>query len=876
MKKEYLSLVIAILLYSTSVYSQNQASVWLVGERSGLKFFQSNCAPSLFTRPGFATYSLASIADKNGMHQFSVIVNNVYNRKHEIMHNGSNIFPVSTAQAAILIVPNPEFENIYYIFRAYKHPDQTEETSWGLCYAIVDMNKNGGLGSVIAKNHFLHYNTCSKITAVHHRNGKDVWVLSREYDTDSVRAFLITKDGITKTVISETGLSRVGYMDMYGQLKASPQGDKIAEAYMGVNGIDLFDFDNETGVLSNHRYIHHNDETMIRNSVEFSSDGTMLYSSDAEKNNIIQYDISSGIESEIINSRLVVGGESGSWVFGNIQLAPDGRIYVFRHANFTPDSTKNYIGVIECPNKKGEGCGYRMDGVKLVNDVNHWWGPCFIQSWFSKQALESNMTSTNSPICIGADLKLFASRQGCAEVSWRGPNNFQSNEHNPVIPNAQSIHSGKYFCSFYFCEETVIDTLDVIIGEVGELTISDNASNTGKICPGGELELTLKGNFKEIYWSNGDSTNITNVFEPGTYYVHVIDSNGCENSAVYTVNPFDFLSLFNKDSLGIFFGKKCNTKYDTLTTEFKFDNETKLGLQIDAIFLKSGMNNFEILNKPQLPLSSGIESLLFSVKLAFTADSSKILFDTLVVRYSLPCSGEYKIPLKGNHYNSGIELILPDTTVDIGKDICIPILAFFSCNDLIIDEMANIKAFVSIDPDVFYPKSVLSATRYSISDESGRSVVYFEFEDVHFGNDTICPGYICGTVLLSEKNFTTLEFDYAKIDTKNYVTDITNGILRTKGVCQKPLRIIKMFDLSSLAVIQKTNSVAEINIESGETGAHVLKLFSANGSEIYSEKWHNSGKSTYSKSFDNLSTGLYYIVFISPMGAQKEKFLIVR
>lgn len=56
---------------------------------------------------------------------------------------------------------------------------------------------------------------------------------------------------------------------------------------------------------------------------------------------------------------------------------------------------------------------------------------------------QSNINVSFTPTCIGQNLQLSAS--GGANYEWFGPNGFYSTQQNPIISNAQAIHSGEYF-----------------------------------------------------------------------------------------------------------------------------------------------------------------------------------------------------------------------------------------------------------------------------------------------------------------------------------------------------------------------------------------------------------------------------------------------
>tara|TARA_R110002124_G_scaffold85606_5_gene222064 strand:+ start:828 stop:4883 length:4056 start_codon:yes stop_codon:yes gene_type:complete len=93
-----------------------------------------------------------------------------------------------------------------------------------------------------------------------------------------------------------------------------------------------------------------------------------------------------------------------------------------------------------------------------------------IENYFLMKFLEPSIydiptVESNSPICIGNELKLIAS--GGTNYLWTGPNGFTSTLQNPTIPNATALNSGQYSCSITGtggCDDT--KKVDVIIGDI--------------------------------------------------------------------------------------------------------------------------------------------------------------------------------------------------------------------------------------------------------------------------------------------------------------------------------------------------------------------------------------------------------------------------
>jgi len=56
------------------------------------------------------------------------------------------------------------------------------------------------------------------------------------------------------------------------------------------------------------------------------------------------------------------------------------------------------------------------------------------------------LTSSNSLLCVGQNLELYAETINNATYYWSGPNNFISTQQNPIIQDVQLNHAGSYNC----------------------------------------------------------------------------------------------------------------------------------------------------------------------------------------------------------------------------------------------------------------------------------------------------------------------------------------------------------------------------------------------------------------------------------------------
>lgn len=63
----------------------------------------------------------------------------------------------------------------------------------------------------------------------------------------------------------------------------------------------------------------------------------------------------------------------------------------------------------------------------------------------------SSVTTSNSPVCVGDPINLFANIGTCRTMQyyWTGPNSYTSTAQNPVINNSATNHAGNYHVVYY-------------------------------------------------------------------------------------------------------------------------------------------------------------------------------------------------------------------------------------------------------------------------------------------------------------------------------------------------------------------------------------------------------------------------------------------
>lgn len=122
---------------------------------------------------------------------------------------------------------------------------------------------------------------------------------------------------------------------------------------------------------------------------------------------------------------------------------------------------------------------------------------------------------SNSPVCAGQTLNLSTNPIQGAQYSWRGPNGFSTSIQNPVIQNAQTIHSGIYTLtvSINGCINSTVQTISVVVNPGTNI----NAGSNSPVCTGSTLNLTagsVQGG--SYFWTgpNGFTSNQQNPVLP--------------------------------------------------------------------------------------------------------------------------------------------------------------------------------------------------------------------------------------------------------------------------------------------------------------------------------------------------------------------------
>ncbi|MRI01976.1 T9SS type B sorting domain-containing protein [Kriegella sp. EG-1] len=579
-------------------YGQDETANWYFGNGAGLQFNNDGSVTILENSKISTEEGCASISDKNGSLLFYTDGITVYNRNHTIMQNGNRLYGDPSSTQSAIIVPAPASDDIFFIFTVDTSIEE-HDPDFGLNYSIVDLSEDSGNGAVTVKNINLLQTCSEKIAAVVKDCSKEsVWVmtLSTEDGRDGLpntfHAFEVNEDGVNTNAIKSNFPTSFG--DQRGYLKFSSDGKQMASANE-FDGLFLYDFDAETGKVSNPQRIIISAPNKNPYSVEFSPNNQFLYvhtHSDTpalesnHNSNLVQYDL---LSTNISQSEIILNSSAN--YRGALQLGANGKIYRTITNSYLEGTP--YLGVINYPNLKGEEANYQHNAINLINGIAMQGLPPFIQSFFAKTGLiktADGKTSTSATLCTGEELVLETTEIEGATYVWEHDGSIitEAITNSLQIAELNEHNSGKYRLTISHADATQCDIIGEAQIKITEPPIANRTSliqcdiddeNVNSSSDGftyfnlDQARSTINaedGNLITFYRSLADQENnipIELTYEyrnesptNQTIYVVVTDKNGCTNETELTL---EVLPTTGIDRTKIYYA--CET--DALTEE---------------------------------------------------------------------------------------------------------------------------------------------------------------------------------------------------------------------------------------------------------------------------------------------------------------------
>lgn len=510
----------------TALVAQKQTNIWYFGTKAGLDF---NTVPPKALTNGKAgsVEGSSTVSDNNGKLLFYTNGTVIMNKQHLIMLNGNNLFGDISSTNNTLIVPLPGNDSIYYVFTTGAALQETHEFR----YSIVNIKGDGGLGEVINKNIFIEDLIFEKLAGVRHCNNRDVWVVVHKWDSDEYHSYLVTASGLSLTPVnSNTGLVITGYENnAIGTLKFSSKGNSLAAVHAFQNdAVELMDFDNTTGVLSNPIVFHPNSIPKAISFIgvygaEFSPNGKLLYissnTSSAVPCILYQFDITSHNAATIISTKKIIA-QTTPWFAGALQTGPDLKIYM---AMWQDDG----VSVIHNPDVYGPGCNFRFNDILMGpgagSEPIQFGLPTFIQSYFDTTANPYDFSRTGT--CTDHMISFSINRlSGIDSVKWFFGDGNQS---QLLAPTNNYINPGFYNVKLIVYKVDCSGLNDTIKRTIWITDQKQFLGNDTSSCSNLQILLGINDiNGANYLWNTGSVSNFIVSNNPGLYWME-IQQNGC-------------------------------------------------------------------------------------------------------------------------------------------------------------------------------------------------------------------------------------------------------------------------------------------------------------------------------------------------------------
>jgi hypothetical protein len=387
----YIIFVLAIVSFNNKTgFSQFSADVWCFGDSALIDF--SNGNPSTTSSNMDNIGSSCTIG--NSQHPLLLYAENYYyntwingsdnntairNQFGNVILRGDSLEGFG-GKNDLIFLPVPGNDSVVFLFHK---SISLSIPSPGLYYSTVDFKFNGYAGRCLSKNSIINCNDNlfqDGLVAIKHGNGRDWWIIVRNWFDGSSFTTTFNKLLITKNQIIGPDLQDIGQPSETDltTLVCSNDGSKIVNVAYGL--VEVFDFDRCNGILTNPQIVC-NSSTMNFWGACFSPNNRFLYLANITSNQldsvfIYQIDLSSP---NPFASKIIIYADYINAGFGHLKLAPDGKIYVgamdacgWRYLDSCRTQYNENLSVINSPDSFGLGCQFTPFSFFLGGRRTYW------------------------------------------------------------------------------------------------------------------------------------------------------------------------------------------------------------------------------------------------------------------------------------------------------------------------------------------------------------------------------------------------------------------------------------------------------------------------------------------------------------------------
>lgn len=349
-------------------------------------------------------------------------------------------------------------------------------------------------------------------------------------------------------------------------------------------------------------------------------------------------------------------------------------------------------------------------------------------------------------------------------------------------------------------------------------------------CTGDTIILSSNNDFAHYLWTTGDTTKSIMVSKGGRYGVTVTNKYGCKADDTIDVKEISFsldLSELNYD-----FGKVLINSDSTY--KYTFTNSTDEVISFKNAQMMTNDGVFDVTTNPSLPITllPG-DSLEFTIK--FFPKELKSYANLLKIAIDNPCPAEYIFNEIGLGFMR-MYVWFPDTTGVVGtSNYCIPMKSYplSEIKSPMMIPFSSQVSWLSENYIVDRSNPVGIITNNTV-DSKQKLEISGTYELKQDGHSRVTNIY--GTILLSDKRTTPISID--SFATGNKLIEIVrkDGRLTTTGVCAWDLRQIIPREIPQIMINPNpANDYLDILLKGDKNYSYSLKIYSINGSNVFSE-----------------------------------------
>jgi gliding motility-associated-like protein len=548
-----LKITIILFLIPIISLSQKEADNWYFHNKLSLNFATGTPILSYTNSEMFSYRRCSTISDSIGNLLFYANDDTIWGKNNTVLTNGINLMSISAANKlsgtqGICMIQKPKSDHLFYYFNMGLYTDQRLE------YAVIDKDLNSGIGSVISKNIVLMADDTltEKLAIAKHCNNNDLWVVVVKKSVTSnycyFCTYLLNSYGLNhQPVISKIKTTQT--IPLMGQMKFNAKGTILAWASQ--DGVELFNFNNQTGVFTYKQNFNYNFENGL--GIEFSPNNQLLYI------NRFQLNITTGNVTPLVTNILPT----------KLQLATDGKIYAHIYAcnSYTPTSydgnflypyyslvDKLNLGRITNPDISGTGCNIDTNFISNYSyqtpyPHGGWSLPDFPAYYFYNPKSDFKYSGN----CISTPIQFYNNESNIDSLRWCFLDNNATATGTLVSHNYSSSGNYEVMCIAYY--NNTSDTSKHCVNIAGQG--NSNLPKQITICEGTDTIINGLQTFGYKYlWSTGDTTSATKISKSGIYTLSYqtpcgISIDTMEVKAIYCDMDYEIPNVFTPNNDGI-------------------------------------------------------------------------------------------------------------------------------------------------------------------------------------------------------------------------------------------------------------------------------------------------------------------------------------